>query len=197
MTAIGRPMDGPASAAKPGPLMRFSNREAQERWNGPVTTNSGMKIFIRPARSGDRAALERFFAQVSREDLYFRFLSGIRQIDDARLEAMLRDTDDQSIDFLALDVDTGEVVATALLAADRTFKTAEFALCTRSDMKGRGVSWGLLDFSTRYARAMGIKCLRSLQSADQADALQLEREMGFAVSHVPDDAATMLAEKTF
>lgn len=187
----------PNGTSAPRPLMRFSNREAQERWSGPVTTSSGMKVFIRPARSGDRAALERFFAQVSPEDLYFRFLSGIRQIDDARLEAMLRDTDDYSIDLLALDVDTGEVVATAMLAADRAFEIAEFALCTRSDMKGRGISWALLDFAMRYARAMGISRLRSLQSADHADALQLEREMGFTVTCDPDDASLMLAEKKF
>lgn len=186
-----------AHTGAPGPLMRFSNREAQERWSGPVTTNSGMTVFIRPARSGDRAALERFFAKVSPEDLYFRFLSGVRQIDDARIEAMLHDTDDYSIDLLALDVDTGEVVATAMLAADRTFETAEFALCTRSGLKGRGISWVLLDFAARYARAMGIHRLRSLQSAEQADALQLEREMGFTISRVPDEVALKLAEKTF
>lgn len=178
------------------PLMRFSNREAQERWSGPVTTRGGMKIFVRPARSGDRTALERFFEQVSEEDLYFRFLSGIRKIDDARIEAMLCDTDDQSIDFLALD-ETGEVVATAMLVADHEFDTAEFALSTRADMKGRGISWALLDFAMRYAQAMGIRRLRSLQSASQADALQLEREMGFAVATCPDDATLMLAERTF
>lgn len=197
MTATSKSRNETSSAGAPRLLMRFSNREAQERWNGPVTTNSGMKVFIRPARSGDRAALERFFAQVSSEDLYFRFLSGVRQIDDARIEAMTHDTDDQSIDFLALDADTGEVVATAMLAADRAFEIAEFALCTRSDMKGRGISWALLDFAERYARAMGISSLRSLQNANQVDAIQLERELGFTISCVPDDATMRLAEKTF
>ena len=98
-------------------LRRFSNRDANERWSGPITTSSGLKVFVRPARSGDRAALERFFASLSEEDLYFRFLSGIRKIDEDRLEAMLRDTDDHSIDFLALDIETGEILAAAMLVA--------------------------------------------------------------------------------
>lgn len=156
-----------------------------------------MKIFVRPARSGDRAALQRFFAGLTAEDMYFRFLSGIRKIDDERLEAMLCDTDDRSIDFLALDVGTGEVLATAMLAADRAFEIAEFALATKPEATGKGISWSLLDLAVRYAASMGIKRLQSLQSASQGDSLQLEREMGFSVRGCPDDSTLMLAEKTF
>jgi GNAT superfamily N-acetyltransferase len=185
------------AAQASGHLKRFSNREAQERWSGPLTTRSGLKIFVRPARSGDRALLERFFGSLTREDLYFRFLSSIRRIDGERLEAMLCDSDDHSIDFVALDVDTGEILATAMLAADRAFETAEFALCTRPDARGKGISWSLLDLAARYAQAMGVKRLQSLQSAGQNDALQLEREMGFTVRTCPDDRTLMLAEKTF
>ena len=178
-------------------LRRFSNRDANERWSGPITTSSGLKVFIRPARSGDRAALERFFASLSEEDLYFRFLSGIRKIDEDRLEAMLRDTDDHSIDFLALDIETGEILAAAMLVADEAFETAEFALSTRPDAKGKGISWALLDLAARYAGVMGVKRLQSLQSASQSDALQLEREMGFKVGACPDDSTLMLAELEF
>ena len=183
-----------AQTVHPG---RFSNREAQERWSGPVTTRAGLKAFVRPARSGDRAVLGRFFDRLTDEDMFFRFLSGIRQIDDERLEAMLRDSDDRSIDFLAFDVETGEILATAMLAADSKFDTAEFALATSPESKDKGLSWTLLDFAVRYAKAMGIRRLQSLQSASQADALQLEREMGFSVHGCPDDASLMLAEKTF
>jgi len=179
------------------PLRRFSNREANERWGGPITTSSGLKIFVRPARSGDRAALERFFARLTEEDLYFRFLSGLRKIDEDRLEAMLRDTDDHSIDFLAIEIETGEILATAMLVADREFETAEFALATRPDAKGKGISWALLSLAARYAEAMGIARLQSLQSASQADALQLEREMGFTVNTCADDHTLMLAQRVF
>jgi len=197
MTETNQTINPAPGARGAGYPRRFSNRDAQERWAGQVTTRTGLKIFVRPARSGDRAALERFFGQLTEEDLYFRFLSGIRKVDDARLEAMLCDSDDRSIDFLALDVETGEVLATAMLAADREFDTAEFALSTRPDVKGKGISWALLDFAVRYSEAMGIKRLQSLQSASQADALQLEREMGFSVHTCPDDSSLMVAEKTF
>lgn len=176
---------------------RFSNSGAEAGWSGPVTTMTGMTVLITPARPDDRAALEVFFGQVSPEDLYFRFLSGIRKVDDARITAMVRDDDDLSIDFLARDPDTHEVLGTAMLVADPEFDTVEFAVCTRQDMKHRGISWVLLDHAARYAEAMGIRHIISIQSYSQTDALQLEREYGFTTHSYPDDPALTLAKKTF
>lgn len=176
---------------------RFSNREAEEGWTATATTRTGVSLTITPARAEDRDALERFFERVTPEDLYFRFLSGMRKVDDSRIKAMLRDDDDFSIDFLALDSDNGEILATAMLVADANFDSAEFAICTREDAKNKGISWVLLDHAANYAGAMGVRRIYSLQSASQADALQLEREMGFTVRSSAEDPVLMMAEKTF
>lgn len=188
----------PAAPTEEGiPSRRFSNREAEEGWTATATTQTGVGLTITPARAEDRDALERFFERVTPEDLYFRFLSGMRKVDDSRITAMLRDDDDFSIDFLALDSDNGEILATAMLVADADFDSAEFAICTREDAKHKGISWALLDHAANYAAAMGVRRIYSLQSASQTDALQLEREMGFTVRTRPDDPVNMLVEKTF
>lgn len=179
---------------KPG---RFSNIEALEDWEVCTSTATGVPVTITPARPDDRAALEAFFDRVSPQDLYYRFLSGIKRVDEERIDAMVRDDDDMSIDFLALDSDTGEILATAMLVAEAGFEVAEFAICTRQDAKGKGVSWVLLDHAARYAEAMGVKRVFSVQSATQSDALQLEREMGFSVRSIPDELTLKLVEKTF
>jgi len=176
---------------------RFSNREAEEGWTATATTHTGVGLTITPARTDDRDALERFFERVTLEDLYFRFLSGLRDVDETRITAMLRDDDDFSIDFLALDSDSEEILATAMLVADADFGSTEFAMCTREDAKNKGISWVLLDHAANYAAAMGARRIYSLQSASQTDALQLEREMGFTVHMSPDDPAQMLVEKSF
>lgn len=180
--------------AKPG---RFSNVEALDDWEVCTETSTGVPITITPARPEDRPALEAFFERVTPEDLYYRFLSGIKKVDDQRIDAMVRDDDDLSIDFLALDSHTDEILATAMLVADPAFETAEFALCTREDAKGKGISWTLLDHAARYAEAMGIRRIYSLQAANDADALQLEREMGFTLRTNPEDPKLKLVEKTF
>lgn len=188
----------PAPAAESRlPPRRFSNREAEEGWTATATTRTGVGLTITPARADDRDALERFFERVTPEDLYFRFLSGMRKVDDTRIKAMLRDDDDYSIDFLALDSDNGEILATAMLVADKKFDSAEFAMCTREDAKNKGISWVLLDHAANYAAAMGVRRIYSLQSASHTDALQLEREMGFTVRTNPGDPVHMLVEKVF
>lgn len=187
-----------AYSAEPGmPPRRFSNREAEEGWTASATTRTGVDLTITPARADDRDALERFFERVTPEDLYFRFLSGIRKVDESRINAMLRDDDDYSIDFLALDSGSGEILATAMLVADKDFDSAEFAMCTREDAKNKGISWVLLDHAANYAAAMGVRRIYSLQSASQTDALQLEREMGFTVRTDQGDPVHMLVEKIF
>jgi len=187
---MSTPRDRPLS-------VRFSNQDAEKEWSSPVVTQAGVKLFIRPANPPDHDALKLFFERVSREDLYFRFLSGLRHVDEDRLNQMLDDTDDRAIDFLAVALESGEVLASALLCADEDFQTAEFAIVTREDMKGRGISWALLNHAERYARAMGIKKITSIESASQSGALSLEREMGFAVHSYPGDSTLLLAEKTF
>lgn len=193
-TSSSSPADTRQPSAAP---RRFSNREAEESWTATATTQTGVELTITPARADDRDALERFFERVTPEDLYFRFLSGIRKVDDSRINAMLRDDDDYSIDFLALDSDNGEILATAMLAADRDFDSAEFAMCTREDAKNKGISWILLDHAANYAAAMGVRRIYSLQSTSQTDALKLEREMGFTVRTNPGDPVHMLVEKIF
>ncbi|KLI63037.1 hypothetical protein AAV99_12710 [Aurantiacibacter marinus] len=162
-----------------------------------TSTTVGVPITITPARREDRALLEAFFERVSPQDLYYRFLTGMKKVDKQRIDAMVRDDDDLSIDFLALDSKTEEILATAILVAENDFETAEFAMCTRDDAKGKGISWALLDHAARYAEAMGVKRIYSLQSAAHSDALQLEQEMGFKVRPSPDDPALKLVEKTF
>ncbi|MBV7265485.1 GNAT family N-acetyltransferase [Erythrobacter ani] len=178
-------------------LTRFSNREAEKEWSGVSTTRAGEKILIRPATPEDKDALARFFEGVSRRDLFFRFLSGMRKVDEERLAQMVDDTNDHTIDFLAVDPDSGEILASAMLGADESFENAEFAVCTREDMKQRGISWAMLDHAARYAESKGIAKITSLESAQQRDGLELERGMGFRILPCPDEPALIIAEKTF
>ena len=176
---------------------RFSNREAERDWSVTQATHAGEKILIRPARPSDKQRLSRFFDRVGRRDIYFRFLSGIRKVDDERLAQMVDDSNDRTIDFLAIDPGTDEVLASAMLGADEEFETAEFAICTRKDMKQRGISWAMLDHAARYAKAMGITKITSIESARQRDGLNLEREMGFTIRPCPDEPDLIIAEKIF
>lgn len=172
----------------------LSNAEAARDWATDLTTRSGVTFHVRPATPGDEQKLADFFLHVRQEDLYYRFLTGLFKVDKDRLVAMARDDDPQSIDFLAID-DEGSILATAQLSADDAFGIGEFAMCTRADRKHLGLSWTLLEHLVRYAQAMGIPKIQSIQSWDDRAALQLESEMGFDIHRDPGDSTLMIAEK--
>ncbi len=180
--------------ADPTPASRLVIQPVPVEWAADLVTRDGLRFHVRPVRPDDEKRLAEHFAHVSPEDLDFRFLSGIRRVDHARLMAMLQIDYQRKMLFLALD-EGGSVIATAEIAADPDGERAEIALSTRSDVKGRGVSWTLFEHVLRYAKARGITRIETVESAANASALQIEREMGFIVRSCPGDPTTRIASK--
>lgn len=158
-----------------------------------LETWKGFRFRVRPATPADKAALGDLFAQVSPEDRRFRFLSGVSKVSGDFLDRLTKVDHERTEDFLAFDGDT--LIATAMLAADPEMERAEVAISIRSDYKGRGVGWCLLDHVSRHAREKGIKLLESIESRDNVEAISLEKEMGFTATAYPGDATLMLVQK--
>lgn len=173
----------------------LSAQAAEIGWSADLVTSSGTRFHVRPARPGDEEGLATLFRSLPPEDLRHRFLTGLREVGPARLEEMVRNDDPHAINFLAIDQTSDLIVASALLAASEDYSDGEFALSTRPDWKEKGVSWTLLDHLVRYAEAVGIHTIKSIETSDDSKALQLEREMGFRTRLHPDDATLMIAEK--
>lgn len=181
--------------AEPDVKPPVSTTLAEKSWcEGPVT-RSGLRLLICPARPEDLPRLREFFRHVSPEDLRHRFLSAMREVSEERLADMARNRDPHVVNFLAIDPSSGRVLASAMLAADENFDTGEFALCTRADSKGQGISWTMLDYLVGFAHAAGIRRLMSVEAADDRVAMQLEREMGFTTRVHPEDATLMIVER--
>jgi acetyltransferase len=182
-------------ARTPSTIDRLAIRPAPVEWTADAVTKTGLAVRIRPALPDDEAAVADFFEHVSMDDLRFRFLSGLKEVDRARLLEMVQVDYSRGVTFLALSADRQTVLATATLATDADQIDAEVALATRSDVKGQGVSWVLLDHVIRYAKAEGISVLEAVEDAYHESALQMEREMGFGVSSDPDDPTVRIARK--
>ena len=94
--------------------------------------------------------------------------------------------------FLAFVPDDDSVIASAMLAIDDSGKRAEVAMAIRADYKNRGISWTLLDYVARQAKARGVHTLESIESGDHHAAIELEREMGFTASACSGDATLIV-----
>ena len=164
-------------------------------WAADLRTRSGLVFHVRPVRPDDEPAIATFFADLTPEDLRFRFLDSLRAVDHGRLAMMTQVDYRRTITFLAFAEDGQTVIATAMLAAGADPERAEVALSVRSDLKSKGLGWTLLDHILRYARAQGVKVVESIESADNDRAIRLECEMGFTVRACPDEPALRIVER--
>lgn len=162
-------------------------------WNCDLVTRSGLLLHVRPVRADDETLLTEFFAHVAPEDLRFRFLGTVREVSHERLAAMTRVDHHATENFLAFA--DGAVVATAMVARDSSMTKAEVAISVRADEKHKGVAWEMLRHVARYAQARGIKALESIESRENHEAIELEREQGFVAVPYPDDPTLILVRK--
>ena len=167
-----------------------------ESWSADLTARSGYVFHVRPAEPSDEAALAEFFTHVDKEDLRFRFLSAIQKVAHDQLEALVMVDHRHTENFLAIEPATGVILATAMLAADEALTHAEVAIAIRADFKRVGISWTLLDHVARFAVAKGIKTLESIESRDNHQAIELERERGWTASACPGDPGSMILRMT-
>jgi acetyltransferase len=159
-----------------------------------LTTRTGCRLLVRAAAATDEPMLKGLFEHLTPDDLRFRFLSGIEHVRHEQLAAMLRVDHIHSETFLAFDGESGQLVATAMLAADPQLALGEVAISVHRDFKGRGIGWTLLEHVARAARAMGIGKLQSIESRDNHAAIELEREMGFTARTCPGDPTLVIVE---
>ena len=181
--------DGEARAAgRPGTT-------PADDWSYDLVTRTGLVLHVRPVNSQDEAPLAEFFRGVTPEDLRFRFLGGIREVSHDRLVAMTQVDHTSTENFLAFADGEKAIVATAMVACDPSLTMAEVAISVRADYKHKGVAWELLRHVARFAAAKGVEVLESIESRENHEAIELEREQGFVATAYEDDPTLVLIRK--
>lgn len=160
-----------------------------------LTTRSGLRLKVRPASPEDEDVLAEFFTHLTPQDLRYRFLTSLGKVGHEWLEKLVTVDHTRTENFLAFDKSADTLVATAMLAAEPSGESAEVAIATRPDFKGRGVSWTLLEYVSDCAAARGIRKLESVEFRDNREAIDLEQEMGFTANLYPGDATLVVLTK--
>lgn len=158
-----------------------------------MTTRTGLKVLVRAARPSDEAMLREFFHHVAPDDLRFRFLGTVKEVEYERLVEMLRVDHGRSETYLAFEREGERIIAVAL-ACDESMEVGEVAVSVRSDRKGLGISWELMKHVIQIAKEKGVKRLQSVEDRANLAAIGLEKELGFTSRPVAGDPATTLLE---
>lgn len=159
-----------------------------------LSTRTGLRFQVRPARPNDEAALAEFFKHVTPEDLRFRFLATVREVGHDRLVAMTEIDHRRTENFIAFAQD-GTTIATGMLACDATLEKGEVAIAIRSEYKHKGVGWELLRYICKFAETKGVKVVESLEDRQNHEAIEVEREQGFEVDECSDDMRLVVLRK--
>jgi acetyltransferase len=167
---------------------RFSIRPYPKQWERTSTLRDGTELLVRPVRPEDEALYPPFLSQVTPEDLRLRFFSQIKS-NDRRLIARFTQIDyARAMAFVAIERRTGAMLGVGRLHLMPNMSTAEYAVLVRSDMKGKGLGWLLMQMLIEYARLENIATIQGEVLADNTVMLSMCAELGFTVAESPEDA---------
>jgi acetyltransferase len=153
----------------------------------------GTALRIRPVRPEDEPLLLDLAAHMSPEDLRLRFFTPVHGLTHA-VAARLSQLDYDREMALIAEHD-GAALGVAHFFADPDNLRAEYAIAVRSDWKGRGLGYLLMQQLLSLAGARGIGELFGEVLRENQPMLQMCRELDFAISPDPQDPAVMLVRK--
>jgi RimJ/RimL family protein N-acetyltransferase len=118
---------------------------------------------------------------VSKEDVRLRFFDSIKEFSHQFI-AKLTDLDGlRAIAFVAFDETSNEALGVVSLYCDPVHEIGEYAILLRSDLKGRGLGWALMQLIIEYAKSGGLKRICGQNLQENAVMLKMCRELGFKV----------------
>jgi acetyltransferase len=139
------------------------------------------QLLLRPIRPEDEPAHREFLDRLAPQDIYFRFFHVIKSWPHAQLARLTQIDYDREMAFVAILSSSGkaEIVGVVRAAADPDNVSAEFAIVVRSDLKGKGMGYQMLQKMIRYTRAHGTRELVGQVMAENRTMLELARSCGF------------------
>ena len=179
----------PREANQTGPNPRLAIRPYPNQWETSVQTAGGACIFIRPIKPIDEHLYQTFIERLSPEDIRFRFLTPQKEFSHKFIARFTQIDYARAMAFVALSKNQQELLGVVRLAADPDYVSAEFAIIVRSDLKGQGIGWELMQHLIQYADAEGLRALHGNVLATNTRMLRVSRDLGFEITADPDDPA--------
>jgi acetyltransferase len=179
------PFERPARGS--GSHSRFAIRPYPKQWEQRTALRDGTAILVRPLRPQDEPLYGPFFSAVTEHDLRLRFFAPVKEFNHALVARFTQIDYARAMAFIAIEGSTGRMLGVVRLHTNPNNDTAEYAILIRSDLKGRGLGWLLMQKMIDYARTEGIRTVNGQILRENTAMLAMCRELGFQVKPDPDD----------
>jgi acetyltransferase len=159
-----------------------------------VQLKYGQRCLFRPILPEDEPQLRAFIAQVTKEDLYYRYFSEINEFTHDDLANMTQIDYDREMAIVAVRQHNGanEIIGVSRAISDADNIDAEFSVLVRSDLKGLGMGRRLLEKMIRYTRDHGLQQLNGITMPHNTGMITLARKLNFRVNIQLDDGIVSL-----
>ena len=173
---------GPAQRkfAGSGPA-NFAVRPYPSQWQRHLEVKDGWRVLVRPIRPEDEPAIHELLRHVTSQDLRLRFFAPMKEFTHEFIARLTQLDYARAMAFVAIDEATNELVGVVRIHSDSIYENGEYAILLRSDLKGRGLGWALMQLIIEYARSEGLKRISGQVLQENSLMLNMCRELGFAV----------------
>jgi GNAT superfamily N-acetyltransferase len=155
-------------------------------WEHHIALPDGRAVFIRPLRPEDASLYPPFLAAVTQQDMRLRLFAPVAEFSHALIARFTQIDYAKAMAFIALDEATGEMLGVARLHDEPDDASGEYAILVRSDLKGHGLGWQLMQRIIAYARAKGLRAVEGEVLRENTTMLRMCHELGFEVADEPD-----------
>ena len=177
---------GPAERkfAGAGPV-NFAVRPYPSQWQRHIEVKDGQRVFVRPIRPEDEPLIHEFLRHVTPEDLRLRFFAPMKEFTHQFIARLTQLDYARAMAFVAFDEAARDLVGVVRIHSDSIYQSGEYAILLRSDLKGRGLGWALMQMIIEYARSEGLKVISGDVLAENTVMLAMCRSFGFEVKSDP------------
>jgi acetyltransferase len=165
----------------------FAVRPYPSQWQRHIEVRDDWRVFVRPIRPEDEPLIHEFLRHVTPEDLRLRFFAPMKQFSHEFVARLTQLDYARAMAFVALNEPSKEMVGVVRIHSDSIYETGEYAILLRSDLKGRGLGWALMQLIIEYARSEGLKMISGDVLQENTIMLEMCRNLGFEIKTNPVD----------
>lgn len=176
---------------KAAPRAPMAIRPYPSQWVRRLTDDRLGDIVIRPIRPEDEHLAQGFVDKLSDRDIRLRLFAPRRAFSHRYIARLTQIDYAREMAFVAVSAGEDEALGVVRLIADPDYTKAEFAALVRSDLKGRGFGWTMMQHLIDYARSEGLGELFGSVLAENTTMLTMCRELGFEISQDDEDTQVM------
>ena len=155
-------------------------------WERHITLPDGRAVFARPIRPEDASLYPPFLAAVTPQDMRLRVFAPVTAFNHAFIARFTHIDYAKAMAFIALDEATGEMLGVARLHDEPDGVSGEYAILVRSDLKGHGLGWQLMQLMIAYARAKGLRAVEGQVLRENTTMLDMCKHLGFDIGDDPE-----------